>query len=150
MAFFDFITYRLATGAAFTNSSDVDLLAQAGITHVIDCAIELEYSDGGLLSAHKPGFVYLPNGVDDDGKPKPAGWFANSIDFALNALNTRGTKVYAHCKMGINRGPSTAYAILLAMGLQPAMAEQMIRLVRPLVGLAYKADAEKAVLSLKY
>jgi protein-tyrosine phosphatase len=150
MAFFDFITHRLATGAAFTNSSDVDLLAQAGITHVIDCAIELESSDGSLLSAHKPGFVYLPNGVDDDGRPKPAGWFARSIDFALTAMSTPGTKIYAHCAAGINRGPSTAYAILLAMGIEPAMAEQMIRGVRPIVGLAYKADAENAVVTLKY
>lgn len=150
MADFNFITRRLATGAALVNEADVLALTQAGITHVIDCAIELEDTDGRLLASHSPGFIYLPNGVADDGQPKAAEWFGRSIDFALRALTINDSKLLCHCHGGFNRGPSTAYAVLLAMGIQPTLAEQMIRLVRPQVGLAYKVDAEAAVTLLKY
>jgi protein-tyrosine phosphatase len=146
MADFSFVTERLATGAAITGPADVTALHAAGITHIIDC--RAEFSDAPLLATS--GMAYLWNGTEDDGQPKPPAWFAASLVFALPALATAGAKVYAHCAAGVNRGPSTAYAILRAFGLLPAAAEAMIRAARPQVGLAYKADADSAVTALGY
>lgn len=140
MADFTFVTTRLATGAAVSTADDVAQLAAAGITTVIDC--RGEFDDAPLLG---PAFAYLWNGVQDDGQPKPADWFGRSLAFALPALAQPHVKVYAHCAAGVNRGPSTAFAIMLATGWLPAQAEAQIRAVRPQVGLAYKNDAVAAI-----
>lgn len=147
MADFSFFTGRLATGAAVNDEADVVSLIQGGVTHVIDC--RSEFDDAPLFVAH-PEIHYLWNGTNDDGQRKPPEWFQKSIEFALDALSKPYTKVYAHCAAGINRGPSTAYAILLATGLDSTTAEGLIRARRPQVGLAYKADAQAAVEVLGY
>ena len=147
LADFTFITARLATGAAIDGPEDVDELVAVGITHVIDCRFEFE--DTPLLASH-PSMSYLYNGVPDDGEPKGADWFAKSIEFALPALGLPRTKVYAHCAAGVYRGPSTAYAILRALGLSADDAEALIRRGRPVAELIYKQDADIAVASLGY
>ena len=43
--------------------------------------------------------------------------------------------------MGINRGPSMAFAILLATGMEPAAALTAIRAARPIAAIAYDDDA---------
>ncbi len=147
LADFDFITARLATGAAIDGRDDVDELVAAGITHVIDCRFEFE--DTPLLASH-PSMSYLYNGVPDDGEPKGADWFGKSIEFALPALALPGTKLYAHCAAGVHRGPSTAYAILRALGLSAHDAEALITRGRPGAELIYKNDADAAIAALGY
>src|SRR5438132_13324940 len=127
MADYDFITLRLATGAAIVTDRDVEQLVQDRITHIIDCRSEVD--DRSLIKGYsqrkigktnprlKTELQYLYNGVPDDNKPKPPEWFGKSIDFALEAFSHHGTRVYVHCAAGVNRGPSTAFAILLALGL---------------------------------
>jgi predicted protein tyrosine phosphatase len=144
---YNFITPRLATGAALTGPDDVQVLIDAGITHVIDCIAGSP--DAPLFAAH-PEIHLLYNGTEDDGQPKPPSWFGKSIVFALHALAARHHRVYAHCAAGVNRGPSTAYAIMRAAGWSPNDAEALIRAARPQVGLAYKNDADAAVTSLGY
>jgi protein-tyrosine phosphatase len=146
MADFNFVTDRLATGAAISGPADVQALITAGITHVIDCRAELD--DGPFFS--KTGVAYLYNGVKDDGQPKAPEWFAKSLAFGLPALGQPKFKVYAHCAAGVNRGPSTCYAILRALGFNSQLAEQVIRSARPQVGLAYKHDADLAIPILGY
>lgn len=145
MTDFQFVTERIATGAALSGPEDVQAMVDAGITHVIDCRAEF---DDTQLFAENPSISVLWNGVPDDGIPKPPEWFQKSIDFALLALTKPHAKVYAHCHAGINRGPSACYAIIRSLGISPADAEAIIRKVRPQVGLAYKNDADKAVESL--
>jgi dual specificity phosphatase 3 len=147
LADFDFVTLRLATGAALQSPNDVDAIAAAGITDVIDC--RNDFNDTGLLASH-PAIKVLWNGTTDDGKPKPPQWFGKGIAFALEALSQPHRKVYAHCAAGINRGPSMAYAILRAQGLDAACAEKLVRAARPQVGLRYKADADRAIPILGY
>ncbi len=147
MADFDFSTARVATGAAINSVADVEALVSAGITHVIDCIAGS--SDTPLLAGH-PSITYLYNGVEDDGQPKPPDWFGRSLAFALPALGMPHNKIYAHCAAGVNRGPSTAYAILRGQGFTSVLAEQVIRATRPQVGLAYKGDADKAIPILGY
>lgn len=149
MVNFDFVTSRLATGAAITAPADVQALAAAGITHIIDC--RNDFNDAPLL-ASDPAISYLWNGVPDDGNPATHGdtWFSKSLGFALPALSRPRTKVYCHCTAGVNRGPSTAFAIMLASGFTSPDAESAIRAARPVVGLAYKTEAIASVADLGY
>ena len=148
MADFSFITARLATGAGIGSADDVTALTAAGITAVIDC--RAEFDDGQLLAA-VPGMHYLWAPQADDGQhPKPVSWFGAGISFALPLLAQPGQKVYAHCAAGVNRGPSMAAAVLMALGFSEAAAGMMIRAARPQVQLAYIDDAAAAVRALGY
>jgi len=146
---FDFVTPRLATGGEVISAGDVDALVAAGTTHVIDCR-------DGFTSAHvladEPQISYLWNGVPDDGDPDTHGdvWFEKSLSFALPALARPYTKVCATCRSGVNRGPSTAFAIMLALGFTPAIAEELICAARAVVGLSYKSEAIASVTNLGY
>lgn len=156
MSFFSQITERVFTGGEMSagpglppDVSGVDALAAAGVTHVIDCRDD--FDDAPLLTAH-PAILYLWNGTADDGRPKPSAWFARSLAFALPMFAQPRTKLYCHCQAGINRGPSTAYAVLRALGFGRAEMLALIRLKRPvtLVGIRYADDADKAIADLGY
>jgi len=140
---YNFITPSLGTGGGIATAQDVEKLINAGVTHIIDCRIE--FDDNDLLVQNSRIMHYLWNPVSDNGLPKPPSWFKGSLDFAMPALKDHTCKVYAHCSAGVNRGPSTAYFLLRALGNSPAHAEQMIREARPQVGLRYKADADRAI-----
>ena len=142
---FDFVTARVATGQALQSASDVDALVSAGITHVVDC--RAEFDDGPLLAAR---LTYLWAPTPDDGAPKPTEWFAPAYSFALSALAQPRTKILAHCAGGVNRGPSMAYGILVCLGLDPAWVEATMRAARPVVNIAYRADAVSAAHALGY
>lgn len=144
MANIDFITDRLATGGDLP--ADVDLavadladLVDVGVTHIVDCRVE--WSDEELVAALAPGLSYLHHGVDDAGQRMPGRWFDAGVAFVLAALEEPGTKVLTHCHMGINRGPSLAYAILLAQGWDPVDALDAIRTTRPIAAVGYAEDA---------
>lgn len=149
MADFNIIPdYHLATGGALDQSGpDPDALWAAGIRAIIDC--QLEYDDGPLLIKH-PGMKYIWLPVSDDGQPKAFSWFEAGYDFAYLQIHPVVVRdeigiTYAHCAAGINRGPSMCYFLLRSLwGLDPAAAELAIRAVRPQVGIAYKADADRA------
>jgi hypothetical protein len=145
MADFSFVTVRLATGAAISTPDDVSALAAAGVTAVIDC--RAEFDDGPLLAGQ---FAYLWNGTEDDGTTKDPSWFARSLAFGLPLLAQPHQRVYCHCAAGRNRGPSTAYAVMRALGWGSADAEATIRAARPQVELAYKDDADAAIAVLGY
>ena len=144
---FNFVTSRLATGAALGSADDAQALATAGITHIVDVT---DQGDDTPLFVALPNVHVLWNPTADDGTHKDPLWFKTSLDFALPAFVTPGAKIYAHCSAGVNRGPSTAYAILRALGISPEVAEKVIRDARPQVGLAYKADADEAISTLGY
>lgn len=145
---YSWINSRLATGAALSGPADAQVLAAAGVTHVVDVT---DAGDDTPLFAALPGVHVLWNPTADDGvHPKPPSWFETSLAFALPALAQPHVKVYAHCSAGVNRGPSTAYAIMRALGFTPGDANTTIRAARPQVGLAYAADADAALQTLGY
>lgn len=144
---YDFVTTRLATGAAINNDEDVQILIKFGITHIINC--RSEFDDAPLLLKH-PQIKYLYNPTYDDGTHKSAEWFCKSIVFALEALGQSVNKVYVHCAAGINRGPSSAFAILRALGLSSTQSESFIKIARPMALIAYMNDANAAISLLKY
>jgi predicted protein tyrosine phosphatase len=139
---FDFITPRLATGAAPVDAGFVEALAKAGITHVIDVTDATD--DTSLLATH-PNILYCFNPTADDGSHKAPEWFAKSLTFALPAFALPHAKLYAHCSAGINRGPSTAYVTMRALGWTPTDAMALLRAHRPQVKVAYAADADAAI-----
>lgn len=140
----DFITPRIATGGSLVEDEG-DAVAQLfawrelGITHIVDN--RLEWSDETLVSSAVPDITYLHIGVDDDGQRKPDVWFDAGAAFVREALARQDTKVHVHCYMGINRGPSMAYALLLDEGWDPIEAIATIRQARPIAGMGYAEDA---------
>jgi hypothetical protein len=141
---FDFAAPRVATGADLP-SDDTEARAvlarwvAAGITHVIDNRIEA--TDEDFVAVHAPAVAYLHNPADDAGQRMPDAWFDRGVAFALDALARPGTTVLSHCHMGINRGPSLAYAILLALGSDPVDALDALRSARPVANAWYAEDA---------
>lgn len=119
--------------------ADLHLIQAAGITHIIDN--RLECSDEDFVAKHAPSITYLWNGQDDAGQAMPDAWFEDGVSAALEALATPDGAVLAHCHMGINRGPSMAFAILLASGWGSVDALDAIRAARPIAGISYSGDA---------
>lgn len=118
---------------------DVRAIQRAKITHVIDC--RLEWSDEALFAVLAPEISYLHHGVDDDGGIPPDWWFDLGVGFAMGALAEPDSRVFTHCHMGINRGPTMAYAILLALEWDPIDALEAIRQARPIAAIGYAEEA---------
>ena len=116
-------------------------LAEAGVTHVFDARLEWRDDDAW---AEVEGVDYRWDGIDDAGQEVPDAWFDQLVDWALAALEQPGTVVLTHCHMGVNRGPSAGYAVLLALGWDPVGALEAIRAVRPQAWVAYAEDALRA------
>ena len=141
----DFVTDRVAIGGDLDTDNPQRALAQlesiraAGITHIIDC--RLEWTDEGFVAQHAPELDYLHNPTDDDGRSRPDEFFERGVDFAASALADPAHKVLAHCHMGINRGPSLGFAILVATGTPAPEAMSRIRTARPIAVTSYAPDA---------
>jgi len=140
---FDFVTPRLATGGGLWDELDARAVVDAGITHVVTVARELEDDVRRLFDGQ---VVHLANGTIDGADSDAARWFGRSIEFSLRALDSDpAAKVLLHCSVGINRGPSSAYAVLRALGHAPNEALELILEARPFAGLIRLDDAERAV-----
>lgn len=146
---FDFVTPRIATGSAVLHYDDAQQLAYAGITHVVDCT--WDEADQSIMASH-PILSVLWNPTQDDGQHKDAHWFGESIEFGLMALFKPHCKLYTHCLNGRNRGPSTAFAVMLTLGWDYDTAMDLIHTKRPqTVGyVQYATDAANAVRELGY
>jgi dual specificity phosphatase 3 len=112
---------------------------RAGITHILDT--RYEWTDKELVAAHAPDITYGWFGTHDDGSQQPDEWFDSGLTFAIEALRLPDTMMLVHCHMGINRGPSMAYRILLELDWEPIEALDAIHNARPIAQIAYAADA---------
>lgn len=117
----------------------LDQWTAAGITHIIDT--RLEHSDEKFVATHAPRIGYTWVGVDDHGGRQPDTWFETGVDAAVAALAEPNGKVMIHCHMGVNRGPSMGFAVMLATGHDPISALEAIREQRPIAAVAYAEDA---------
>ncbi len=140
-----FVTARLAVGGDLDNFDPNLAMRQAhdlkahGITHVLD--VRQEWNDEALMRDLVPTIIYRHLGVDDAGQRIPGAWFEDVATWALAALEDPNAKVLTHCHMGINRGPSAGFAILLALGWEPVAALDAIRSARPIAYIDYAEDA---------
>ena len=138
----NFVTKFLAVGGDLAYNPEkaaaqaAELVA-VGITNIID--VREECHDTKLWS-RVPAVSYLWNGIDDIGQRVPAWWFEKITAWADDAINCGGV-VLTHCHMGINRGPSAGYAVLLRRGWDPVRALAAIREARPIAAIAYAEDA---------
>jgi protein-tyrosine phosphatase len=113
-------------------------LSEKGISHILD--VRQECSDE-LVWEQVSGMEYRWDGIDDAGQRVPVEWFEGIATWALKALEDSNARLLTHCHMGINRGPSAGYAVLLGLGWQPLAALDAIRVARPIAYVAYAEDA---------
>lgn len=118
--------------------AQLDELEQAGVTDILD--LRLEWDDGPWVAQAKPHLGYRWLGVADAGQRMPDQWFDDGTAHVLARL-AEGTGVLVHCHMGINRGPSMGFAVLLALGWDPVEALDRIRPRRPIAYVGYAEDA---------
>lgn len=140
----NFITQRLAVGGAIDSPDDVVVLKGGGITHILNVR---RLDDRPLIGDQ---FHYLHAPTEDNGLPKPAGWFDQATVFTLMALACPGNRILVHCAAGHSRAPSMLYGILLALGFSPGPAERLITHHHKKAFLTYKQSAEEAVKVLGY
>ncbi len=115
-----------------------ELTVTSGIDTIIDCRYEA--NDMDWVTEAAPQVEYLHLGVEDSGYWMPDEWFDEGTEFALDQI-ARDHTVLAHCQAGINRGPSMAFAVLIAQGWDAIDALDHIRSVRQVAQIGYAEDA---------
>jgi len=126
------VTDRIALGGGIWNARNMDTLAQAGVTHVVD--MQIEFDDRPLAEPH--GIKVLWNPTDDDFLPKPPALLKRGVDFAVEALDDPRARVYVHCAAGVHRAPMMTLAVLCALNWEIEAAMQLIESRRPVVDFA--------------
>ena len=126
------VTGRIAVGGGIWTADKMAEVAQAGVTHIID--MQIEFDDTQLARPH--GIEVLWNPIDDDFQPKPPEVFQCGVDFATEALEQDGTKLFIHCAAGVHRAPMMTLAVLCSMGWEPEAAQDLIEKERPVVDFA--------------
>src|SRR5262249_46225771 len=126
------VTDRIAVGGGIWNDENMSALVSLGVTHIIN--MQVEFDDQPLARAYP--VKVLNNPTDDDFTPKPSQLFQNGVDFALQALDTPGGKVYIHCAAGVHRAPMMTLALLRVLGWPPDDAMDLIQRRRWVVDFA--------------
>jgi protein-tyrosine phosphatase len=80
--------------------------------------------------------MVLWNPIDDDFQAKPPEVFQRGVDFALEALDHEGTKLFIHCAAGVHRAPMMALAVLCSLSWTLQDAMDLIEARRPVVDFA--------------
>jgi protein-tyrosine phosphatase len=126
------VTGRIAVGGGIWTDENMSDVAKAGITHIID--MQAEFDDTMLAEPHR--IEVLWNATDDDFQPKPSALLARGVDFAVEALDREGTKVFVHCAAGVHRAPMMTLAVLCSLGWNIEDAMHLIEARRPVVDFA--------------
>jgi dual specificity phosphatase 3 len=141
-----FITSQLLVGGdleVFNHdlaTEQLDELVTAGVTDIVD--LRLEWNDASWVLEQMPHLRYFHLGVDDAGQRMRDAWFDTGTDLVLSRLRENPqARVLVHCHLGVNRGPSMGFAVLLAQGWDPLEAMDAIRTARPVAYIGYAEDA---------
>lgn len=126
------VTDRIGLGGGIWNDKNMGELARMGVTH--DLNMQIEFDDTPLAAPY--GIEVLWNPTDDDFQPKPPELLERGVEFALEALDQPGTKLYVHCAAGVHRAPMMTLAILCASGWELDAAMALIEGRRPVVDFA--------------
>ena len=124
---YQFVTVQLAVGGAIWTSENMQAVARAGITHVVN--LQQEFDDRTIAQGTGIEIRWIP--CEDDWLPKLARFFWDGVRFTLEALKTPEARVLVHCAAGIHRGPMMLLAILRVLGHRPDSAMGMIAAARP-------------------
>jgi protein-tyrosine phosphatase len=145
---FSRVTEWLLVGGEIANVEHMARLAARGVTTVINAACEV--SDRVLCEQRRLGYYHLY--WYDDQRPKSSHEFLHVLEWMRNeeiklASDGRPLCVYAHCQMGINRGPLIATFLLAArQGLSADRAWERIKERRPAAHSFEKAVYREACL----
>lgn len=120
---YDWVTDRLAVGAAIWIRRNMQLLAAAGITHVVD--MQMEFNDSQIADGTRVCVLWNP--CDDDFLDKPPELFRRGVEFAMRAYQDPDSRIYFHCSAGVHRGPMMLLAFLGAQGMDLDQATELIR-----------------------
>jgi len=115
----------------------------AGVTDIVD--VRIEGDDSSLVAYFHPELGYHHHATDDDGRHRPHDWFAEGTASILEVLDNPGRVAVVHCAMGVNRGPSMAFAAMVSSGWEPYEALTAIRTARPVAVVLYAEDAVRWV-----
>jgi protein-tyrosine phosphatase len=126
------ITDRIAVGGGIWNEENMLVVAQRGVTHIIN--MQIEFDDRRLAEPY--GINVLWNPTDDDFMPKPPQIFRLGVDFARAALDQPDAKLFIHCAAGVHRAPMMTLAVLRSLGWKLDRAMQHIQNERPVVDWA--------------
>jgi protein-tyrosine phosphatase len=126
------VTERIALGGGIWNARNMEELAQAGVTHVVN--MQVEFDDRPLAEPY--GIRVLWNPTDDDFLPKPPELLKRGVDFALEAVDDREARLYIHCAAGVHRAPMMTLAVLCAMEWNMEAAMALIETRRPVADFA--------------
>ncbi len=126
------VTGRIAVGGGIWTAENMAQVARAGITHILD--MQIEFDDTPLAAPY--GITVSWNPIDDDFQPKSPEVFQRGVDFALEALDEEGSKLFVHCAAGVHRAPMMTLAILCSLSWKLADALQLIEARRPVVDFA--------------
>lgn len=126
------LTDRIAVGGGIWTPENMEKVAAAGITHVID--MQIEFDDTPL--GRPLGIAVLWNPTDDDFEPKPPELFRRGVEFAERAMELEGARVFIHCAAGVHRAPMMALAVLGSMGWSLEEAMDLIEKRRPVADFA--------------
>jgi len=121
------VTGRIAVGGGIWTAENMVKVARTGVTHIVD--MQIEFDDTVLAAPHEIAVLWNP--IDDDFQPKPRDIFQRGVDFALQALDEEGTKVFVHCAAGVHRAPMMTLAILCSLSWKLEDALQLIEVRRP-------------------
>ena len=126
------VNERIGLGGGIWNAKNMEELAQAGVTHVLN--MQIEFDDRPLAEPY--GVCVLWNPTDDDFLLKPAELLRRGVDFALSALDEPETRLYVHCAAGVHRAPMMTLAVLCALEWEMEEAMVLIETKRPVVDFA--------------
>jgi protein-tyrosine phosphatase len=126
------VTDRIGVGGGIWNDQNMSDLVRLGVTHIIN--MQIEFDDRPLAETHP--VVVCHNPTDDDFLPKPPRLFRKGVEFALEALDEPGCKVFIHCAAGVHRAPMMALALLRVLGWELKDAKDLIQGRRSVVDFA--------------
>ena len=126
------VTDRIAVGGGIWMAENMAAVARSGVTHIID--MQIEFDDTHLAGPHAIEVLWNP--IDDDFQPKPPEIFQRGVEFATQALDQDGTKLFIHCAAGVHRAPMMTLAVLCSLGWTPEAAQNLIENERPVVDFA--------------
>ena len=129
----------LDTSRTGSGEAQLEEWLAAGITDIVDA--RGEWNDERFVTSCAPQVNYHWVGTHDNGTRQADSWFDAGVTAAHQALADPGRKAVVHCHMGVNRGPSLAYAVLLTLGVDAVQALETIRAARPIAGIIYAEDA---------
>ncbi|MCU1309987.1 MAG: dual specificity protein phosphatase [Candidatus Angelobacter sp.] len=126
------VTDRIAVGGGIWTESKMHDIVRSGVTHIIN--MQIEFDDRPIAESYDVKVLWNP--VDDDFQPKSASVLQRGVDFAIEALEEEGSRVFIHCAAGVHRAPMMTLAILRTMGWGLDEAMDMIQKRRPVVDFA--------------